>query len=378
MKYSGYARALKRGKFNMKTLLRKGIERLTPYPPGKPIEELEREWGITGSIKLASNENPLGPSPKAMMVIKENLHNIHRYPDSSCYYLRQKLAKKFGLPMSKIIVGNGSDEIIGLVVYIFLSPEEEVIFPMPTFLLYEKIVEGFGGKTVPVPLSNFCIDLPAILKAVSSKTKIIFINNPNNPTGKGLKKGEISCFLNSLPSDVIVVLDEAYIEFTTDPEISSVVELLESCPLLVVLRTFSKAYGLAGLRIGYGFASERIIDGMNLVRQPFNANYLAQVGASAALDDDEFVKKTLNLIRDGLEFLYSQLDRIGLEYLTTQTNFFLLKTPIGAEKTYTRMLREGVIVRSMESFGLKDYIRVNVGLPEENKRFIETLEKILS
>jgi len=362
----------------MKTLLRKGIENLTPYPPGKPIEELERESGIVGSIKLASNENPLGPSPKAITAIKENLDNMHRYPDSSCYYLRQKLAEKFGLPMSKIIVGNGSDEIIGLVVYTFVSPDEEVILPVPTFLLYEKVVEGFGGKIVPVPLSDFHIDLPAILKAVSSKTKIIFINNPNNPTGKALKKEEISHFLNSLPSDVIVVLDEAYIEFTTDPKISSVVELLESYPLLVVLRTFSKAYGLAGLRIGYGFASERIIDGMNLVRQPFNANYLAQVGALAALDDDEFVKKTLNLIRDGLEFLYSQLDRIGIECLTTQTNFVLIKTPIGAEKTYRRMLREGVIVRSMESFGLKDYIRVNVGLPEENKRLIETLEKILS
>ena len=362
----------------MKRLLRKGIENLTPYPPGKPIEELERETGIVDSIKLASNENPLGPSPKAIMAIKENLNNIHRYPDGSCYNLRQKLAQKFGLPMSKIIVGNGADELIGLVVYTFLSPDEEVVLPWPTFLLYEKVVEGFGGKRVAVPLSNFSIDLPAILKAVSSATKIIFINNPNNPTGKALKKEQLVHFLHSLPSDVIVVLDEAYIEFATDPKVASVVELLESYPLLVALRTFSKAYGLAGLRIGYGFASEMIIDGMNLVRQPFNANYLAQVGALAALDDEEFVNKTRTIIRDGLEFLYSQLDLIGLEYMTTQTNFVLIKTPLGAEETYRRMLREGVIVRSMESFGLKDYIRINVGLPEENQRFMKTLEKILS
>lgn len=362
----------------MKELMRKWIEDITPYPPGKPIEELERELGIVGSIKLASNENPLGPSPKAIRAIKENLINIHRYPDGSCYYLRERLAKKFGLPMGNIIIGNGSNEIIKLVAHTVLSPDEEVILPLPTFLLYEKVVKSFEGKIVTVPLLNFSIDLPGILKAVSSKTKIIFISNPNNPTGQALNKEEISDFLNALPPGVIVVLDEAYIEFATDPDIASAVELLESYPLVVVLRTFSKAYGLAGLRIGYGFASEMIIDGMNLVRQPFNVNYLAQVGALAALDDDEFVEKTLELTRDGLEFLYSQLDRIGLKYLPTQTNFFLIKTPLGAQETYQRMLKQGVIVRSMESFGLNEYIRVNVGLPEENKRFIKTLEKILS
>ena len=362
----------------MKRLMRECIENLTPYPPGKPIKELERESGIVGSIKLASNENPLGPSPKAIKAIKENLQNIHRYPDGSCYYLRQKLAKKFGLPMNKIILGNGSNEIIKLVVHTFLSPDEEVILPPPTFLLYEKVVQSYAGKIVTVPLSNFSIDLTAIITAVSYRTKIIFINNPNNPTGKALNKDKISQFLHSLPSDVIVVLDEAYIEFATDPNIASALELLESYPLLVVLRTFSKAYGLAGLRIGYGFASEMIINGMNLVRQPFNVNYLAQAGALAALDDDEFVEKTLILIRDGLEFLYSQLDRIGLEYIPTQTNFFLIKTPLGAQETYKRMLSEGVIVRSMESFGLNDYIRINVGLSEENERFIKTLKKILS
>lgn len=361
----------------MKRLMRKCIENLTPYPPGKPIEELERELGIVGSIKLASNENPLGPSPKAIKAIKENINNIHRYPDGSCYYLRQKLSKKFGLPMNKIILGNGSNEIIKLVVHTFLSPDEEVILPFPTFLMYEKIVQSFAGKIVTVPLLDFSIDLSAILAAVSSKTKIIIINNPNNPTGRGLNKKDISQFLHSIPSDLIVILDEAYIEFSTDPNIASSLELLESYPLLVILRTFSKTYGLAGLRIGYGFASETIVDSMNLVRQPFNVNYLAQAGALAALDDDEFVEKTRTLTQDGLVFLYSHLDRIGLEYIPTQTNFFLIKTPLGAHETYQRMLKEGVIVRSMESFGLNDHIRINVGLPEENERFIKTLEKVL-
>jgi histidinol-phosphate aminotransferase len=362
----------------MKRLVRKAIENLTPYPPGKPVEELERESGIVGAIKLASNENPLGPSPKAIRAINENLNNIHRYPDGSCYYLREKLAKKFGLPMSRVIVGNGSDEIIELVIYTFVCADEEVIVPTPSFLLYEKVVQGFGGKIVAVPLTDFRVDLQAIRKAVTTKTKIIFINNPNNPTGTAVKKDELSRFLGSLSSDVLVVLDEAYIEFATDPGIESAVELLEAYPLLVVLRTFSKAYGLAGLRVGYGFASEMLIDGMNRIRQPFNTNYLAQIGALAALDDDKFVEKTLTVVRDGLQFLYSQLDRIGLEYSTTQTNFFLIKTPLGANETYRRMLREGVIVRPMESFGLKDYIRINVGLPEENKQFVEALERILS
>jgi len=362
----------------MKRAMRKFIDNLTPYPPGKPIEELERELGIKGPIKLASNENPLGPSPKAVNAILGSLNNMHRYPDGSCYYLRQKLARKFGLSMERIIVGNGSNEIIQLVVHLFLSHDEEVIIPVPTFLFYEKVIKSFDGKIVSVPLSNFSIDLAAIFEKVSSKTKIIYISNPNNPTGKALKKEEIRGFLHSLPPDIIVVLDEAYIEFVTDSNIVSAVDLLELYSGLVILRTFSKAYGLAGLRIGYGLASDIIIDGMNLTRQPFNVNYLAQVAALAALDDKEFLDRTSAVISDGLEFLYSQLDFMGIEYIKTQTNFFLIKTPLGAQETYQRMLKEGVIVRSMESFGLKNYIRLNVGMPEENERFIKSFKKIIS
>jgi histidinol-phosphate aminotransferase len=362
----------------MKQFMRKCIENLKPYPPGKPIEELERELGITGSIKLASNENPLGPSPKAVKAVTENLANMHRYPDADAYYLREKLASKFGLPMNRIIVGNGADELIELVAQTFLSPGEEVIIPEHAFLLYESFALSFDGRAVIVPLSDLSVDLEAMIEAVTPHTKIVFINNPQNPTGKALIKDEISRFLKKLPSDVIVVLDEAYIEFSTDPEVGSGLEFLDSYPLLVVLRTFSKIYGLAGLRLGYGFASETVTNALNRVRQPFNVNSLAQVAGLAALDDDGFVKKTLALTKQGLAYLYGELDRLGLAYIPTQANFLIIKTPLGARETYERMLKEGVIIRPMDSYGLEGYIRVNVGLPDENSRFIHTLESVIA
>lgn len=228
-----------------------------------------------------------------------------------------------------------------------------------------------------VPLSEFKINLSAISSAVTSKTKIIFITNPNNPTGATISQGELLGFLRDIPDDVIVVLDEAYIEFVSDKGVAQGLELLTEHPCLVVLRTFSKLYGLAGLRIGYGFASEVIIDYMNRVRQPFNANTLAQAAAMAALDDTEFVIRTLNVIEEGLNYLYLSLDEMGLEYLPTQTNFFLIKVPGGGKHIYNLMLKEGVIIRAMDSYGLPDYVRVNVGLAEENERFINTLKKVM-
>jgi len=361
----------------MKKLTKQGIENLVPYPPGKPIEELEREFGITGSIKLASNENPLGPSPLAIQAVKKNVNSINRYPDGSGFYLKSKLSNKYNMPQSQIIIGNGSNELIELIIRTFLAEGEHVIQAFPTFLVYEKIITGAGGSMTSIPLSNFKIDLEAILKAITSNTKIIFINNPNNPTGSALLKNEMIGFLKSVPKGIIVVLDEAYMEFVSDQAVASGLELLSYHPLIIVLRTFSKLYGLAGLRVGYGFAPENIIDYMNRVRQPFNTNTLGQVAATAALDDAEFVSQTLKIVRDGLFYLFNQLEDLGLEYIPTQTNFFLIKVPQGAEKTYELMLKEGVIVRSMEAYGLRDYLRINVGLPEENERFINTLKKFL-
>ena len=361
----------------MKRLVSQGIEDLVPYPPGKPIEELERELGISGSIKLASNENPIGPSPLAVQAILKNAGAVNRYPDGSGYYLKSKLSARFGLPLEQIIIGNGSNELLELIVRTFLTSGEEVIQATPTFLFYEKIVAAAGGRMISIPLSNFRIDLKAMAKAINPKTKIMIINNPNNPTGSAISKDEMIEFLESIPQGIIIVFDEAYIEFVSDPEVANGLNLLTHSPLIVVLRTFSKLYGLAGLRIGYGFGPEKIIDYMNRVRQPFDANSLAQVAAMAALDDTDFVSRTLNLVRDGLSYLYDQLDGLGLEYIPTQANFFLIKPPMGAKKAYELMLREGVIIRSMESFGLRDYIRINVGLPEENERFINTLSKYI-
>ncbi len=361
----------------MRKLVRKGVEDLVPYPPGKPIEELERELGISGSIKLASNENPLGPSPLAVQTVINKSSTLNRYPDGSGYYLKSKLSKKFNIPFDQIILGNGSNELIELIIRTFLSPGDHTIQPFPTFLVYEKIVKGAGGNMTSVPLSNLSIDLKGILNAITPKTKVIFICNPNNPTGAAISKDDMLQFLREIPGDIIVVLDEAYIEFTTDEKTANGIDLLDAHSFLLVLRTFSKLYGLAGLRIGYGFAPQMVVDYMNRIRQPFNANTLAQAAATAALDDSSFVHKTLQVVREGLHYLCYNLDEMGLQYVPTQTNFFLIKTPGGGKRIYELMLKQGVIVRSMDSYDLPDYIRISIGLPEENERFIETLKRVL-
>jgi histidinol-phosphate aminotransferase len=361
----------------MKKIARRGVEGLVPYPPGKPIEELERDLGIRGSIKLASNENPLGPSPGAVDAIRERLETLNRYPDGSGYYLKTKLSRKFGLSPDQIVLGNGSNEIIELIIRTFLEPGEEAVQAFPTFLVYEKIVKGAGGRTISVPLERFGINLKGMLEAVTPRTKIVFVNNPNNPTGSILGARELELFLKALPKDVIVALDEAYIEFVTDPGCADGLRLLDTHPGIVVLRTFSKLYGLAGLRIGYAFTSVKIAGYINRVRQPFNANALAQAAATAALDDTDFANRTLDTVREGLTYLQEHLDRMGLEYIPTQTNFFLIRVPSGGKNTYEKLLRKGVIVRSMDSYSLPEYIRINVGLPEENERFIRTLGSLL-
>jgi len=362
----------------MKNLIHKGIEDLIPYPPGKPIEELERELGISGSIKLASNENPLGPSPIAVRAIMDKALTLNRYPDGSGYYLKTRLSEKYGVPFERIVLGNGSNELIELIVRTFLSPAEHVVQAFPTFLVYEKIVKGAGGRITSVPLSNFRIDLNRMAEAITPETKVVFICNPNNPTGSVLSMDDMRNFMERIPDDIIVALDEAYIEFVSDENAANGLDLLSDYPLLFVLRTFSKVYGLAGLRIGYGFTSEKLVDYINRVRQPFNAGTLAQAAATAALEDVEFVSRTLKLVSDGLSYLYNELDNMGIEYIPTQTNFFLINVPDGGKKVFERMLKQGVIVRAMDAYGLPDYIRINAGLPEENERFIKTLKKVLA
>jgi histidinol-phosphate aminotransferase len=353
------------------------IAEIKPYPPGKPLEELEREYGIKGSIKLASNENPLGPSPKAVAAITAHLARLHRYPDGSGYYLIRRLAEKLHIPPEQIVLGNGSNEIIELLIRTYLQPGDEVISPFPSFLMYDLLIRAAGCHNKVVPLKDFRIDLEAMAAQINADTRMIFINNPNNPTGTIVSRDDFARFLNQVPSDIVVVVDEAYIEFVQQRNCALGLDYIDSDKTVVVLRTFSKAYGLAGLRIGYGVMPAEMVSFVNRVRQPFNTNALAQVGALAALDDDAFFEKTLRLIHSGLKYLYRELDRLRVGYYPTQTNFLLIDVDRDAQSVYEKMLRQGVIVRAMTAYGYSNYMRVTVGLPEENERFITALEKVL-
>lgn len=358
--------------------IKKSILDLIPYPPGKPIEELTREYGVREVIKLASNENPLGPSPQAIQAIKEAVSNLHRYPDGSGYYLKQSLGQVLGVQPEQILLGNGSNEIIELALRTFLNPGDEVISPIPSFLVYEKAVQAMGGKNILIPLKRFRIDLGAVLDKITPRTQMIIINNPNNPTGTIVKKKEWERFLKSVPDRIMILLDEAYIDFVDDLSCPMGIDYLNSEKALLVIRTFSKAYGLAGLRIGYGLTRTDLADYINRVRQPFNVNSLALSGALGALQDQDFYQKTLALVRKGKKDLEDGLARMGLKTIPSQTNFILIKVPIKARSVFEAMLKKGVIIRSMNSYGLEEYIRVNVGLPEENKRFLRVLKQVLS
>ncbi len=364
----------------MKPSVAEHIASIVPYPPGKPIEELEREYGISGSIKLASNENPLGPSPKAVEAISAATAKLNRYPDGSGFYLRKKLAEKHGLPFESILLGNGSNEIIELIVRAFMSPGDEVMIPSPSFLLYSLVVRWMGGKPVPVPLKpDLGIDLEKMAEAVTSKTKVIFLTNPNNPTGKVLGKRDFEAFLSRIPQHIVVVIDEAYIEFNTNPDTIRGFDYIgEKWPAIIVLRTFSKAYGLAGLRIGFGAMEPEIAGFLNRVRQPFNTGSLAQAAALGALDDDEFMNRSRELTWSGLQFLYKEIEKMGLSYVPSEANFFLIDVACEAKKVYEAMLRRGVIIRSMASYGMERHIRVSIGLAEENLRFITALKDVLA
>ena len=350
---------------------------IKPYVPGKPIEDLEREYGIKRSIKLAYNENPLGPSPKAVEAIQLALERLNRYPDGSGYHLINRIAEKHKVTPGNIVLGNGSDEIIGMLTHTFLKPGDEAVLPQPSFLMYDIMVRSAGATCVNVPLDSLSIDLKEIKKRLTSKSKMIFLCNPNNPTGTIILKDEFENFLESIPPEILVVVDEAYIEFVREQNCAYGIDYIETQRPLVVLRTFSKVYGLAGLRIGYGVMSEEISDLINRVRLPFNSNSLAQAGAVAALDDDKFFNKTLRLIHEGLEFMYDSLDKQRIKYFPTQANFFLLDVERDADEVYEKMLAHGVIVRSMTSYGYPNYIRVNVGLRDENAKFLKALDEVL-
>lgn len=362
----------------MKLKVAENILSLKPYTPGKPIEELEREYGISDSIKLASNENPLGPSPKAVEAMLAAMKNLHRYPDGSGYYLVNKLSKKLGVAPEQIVLGNGSDDVIGMLARVYLKAGDEAVMTSPSFLMYEIFVRTVDAVPVMVPLKNLAVDLDAMAAAVSDKTKIIFITNPNNPTGGHITTRGFEAFMAKLPPQVVVVLDEAYIEFAQDPEcLNGLAQIADDRPL-AVLRTFSKAYGLAGIRIGYGVMPAEMAAMLNRVRQPFNTNILAQAGAAAALDDDAFLSATRQLIHSELMYLQDELKKMGVDCFPTQANFFLIDVRQNAGDVFEKMLRQGVIVRSMVSYGYPEYIRITIGTHAENARFLKALAAVLN
>jgi len=357
------------------------IKDITPYPPGKPIEELEREYGITGSIKLASNENPWGPSPLALEAIRSALENLHRYPDGSSYYLTKNLAEWLGIRPEEIVLGNGSNEIIEFLVKTFVNSGDEVITSHPSFLMYQKFVQIRGGKNIVVPLKGMNHDLDGVVKAVSSRTRLVFLDNPNNPCGTIINSDSFAHFIGTLPGNLVVVLDEAYIDFV-DPEkridIVSYVRNSDKGPPVVALRTFSKAFGLAGLRLGYAIVASDIAELLHRVRQPFNINTLAQVGGLAALQDRDHYTKTITKTKSGMEWLSKEVKELGCIPYPSHTNFFLIDVKTDSTRLYKAMLSQGVIVRSMRPYGFPEFIRITVGTESENKRFIKTLSECLS
>lgn len=349
------------------------ISAIKPYIPGKPAEELERDLGIKGSIKLASNENPLGPSSLNLESVTEALKTLNRYPDGSGYYLREALSSRYSVTMDNVILGNGSNELIDIAAKTFMQSGDEAVMAHPSFIVYASAVQAVGAKPVQIPLKDYKHDLRAMLNAVTDKTKMLFIANPNNPTGTINRNEEFDFLLNALPEDILIVVDEAYYEYVSDPEYADSIKWFRKGKDILILRTFSKIYGLAGLRIGYGLAKKEVISEMNRIRPPFNTNTIAQVAALNALKNEEHVARSRQINKEGKKYLYRELDRLGQNYIPTEANFIYM--PIeNSMVLYEKLLRMGVIVRPMGPGS----IRVTIGLSEENSRFIEALNKALN
>src|SRR5438445_4839810 len=349
---------------------------IAPYEPGKPIEELERELGIANPIKLASNENPLSPSDRVQKAILAALSALNRYPDGSGFYLRQALAKRHGVGQDQIVLGNGSNELIELVVRTFLRPGDEAVVPHPSFVVYPMIVQAAGGVRVMVMLKEHRLDLEAMARAITPMTKIVFIANPNNPTATIVTADEVSHFVSRLPERTIVVFDEAYIEFALGPDFPDTLEYVKQGRKVVTLRTFSKAASLAGLRVGYGVADADCIALMNRIRQPFNVNALAQVAALAALEDESHTLECVRMIEAGRHYLYDEFNALGVKYVPSRANFILVDVGRSASDIYQRLLKEGVIVRPMTPFGMESALRITVGTPQENRRLVKALRNV--
>ena len=346
------------------------------YKPGKPIEDVQQEFGLTSVIKLASNENALGPSPKALAALRKEAGQAHRYPDATCRDLKRKLAARLKVGVEQLLIGNGSDELLVLALRAFVDPGDEVIVAEPTFLIYALQARAGGATVVSVPLTNLRYDLAKMRAAVTADTKLVFIANPDNPTGTYVTRRELEAFLHGLPDQVIVLMDEAYYEFVQAKDYPQSVRWLARAPVIVT-RSFSKAYGLAGLRVGYGIARPSLIAAMDAVREPFNVNRLAQTAACAALDDHAFLQRTRRMIRQGRAFLSGELAQLGLRVVPSVANFVLVELGPTASQAAQALLRRGVIVREMSAWKLDGFLRVTIGTMPENRRFIHALRLVL-
>jgi histidinol-phosphate aminotransferase len=363
---------------DLEKLINSGILNLKPYEPGKPVEDLERELGIKNAIKLASNENPMGPSPLALKAVDNILSGLNRYPDGNALRLKEAISNENNVEIEQITVGNGSNDIIEFVVRSFLSTQDSAVFSKHAFAVYPLAVQTVGAQGIEVPAKDWGHDLSAMNNAIQENTKLIFIANPNNPTGTFIPRDEIISFLDKVSKDVIVLLDQAYFDYASYENNDVDFEFVNEFPNLIISRSFSKAYGLAGFRVGYSVSSREIADYLNRVRQPFNANSLALVAAEAALSDSDHMMRSLKMNSEQKMFLYKGLENLGYQYIPSAGNFICFDCKQDAEKKYNELLQEGVIVRSMGVYKMPNHLRVTIGLPEENSIFLEKLAKLKS
>ena len=353
------------------------IRAIKTYTPGKNPDEIKKKVGRPDAVKMASNENPLGMSPDVRDAVSRSLATVNRYPDGSGNELRACIARKNNVEMENVLLGNGSDDIIYMLARAFLKENDEAAIPFPSFSMYEIAAKSSGAIPVFVPLKSYSLDPGAIVGAVTPKTRMIFICNPNNPTGSILVKDQFDDLLDRIPSDIPIVVDEAYIEFVRNKDCMKGIDYITSKNPVVVLRTFSKIYGLAGLRIGYGIMPAEISGILNRVRAPFNTNSLAQAAACAALNDDDFANQTKAAAHEGLDFFYASFDAMGIEYIKSEANFVLIRLNDSCEAVFNTLLSDGFIARSMDSSGLPGHMRVSVGTSAENEAFVNALGKIL-
>ncbi len=358
----------------------RGLDAIRPYIPGKPIEDVRREYGLEDVIKLASNENPLGVSPLALTAMEQAMSRLHLYPDGSGYMIRSALADHFGVTLSEVAIGNGADDLILELSMAYLEDGDEVVTSRSSFPMYDIYTAAMRARMVKTPLtSSLGLDLNAMAAAVTARTKLVYVCNPNNPTGTVVEAPALESFLSAIPERVLVILDEAYAEMADCPQFpDSLRYVRDGRPNVVVLRTFSKVYGLAGIRIGYGFAPAEIVATLMKIKPPFNVNILAQAAGMAALQDQAFVRRSVAENRDARQALYRALDRLGLEYAESHTNFVLVHIGSQATDVQQSLLRQGIIVRPCAGYDLPEFLRVSLGTAEQNARFVEALEQILA